>query len=116
MKPFAIAMIVLMASGCVTSEKLRTQAPALALSSAKDARSVATCIAAAWDQGGALGMSMPIDFGILPDGYSVACRNQQVVQLMADVHRSGSGSVTRYYKVGWVAGVAKFETAVRQCQ
>lgn len=116
MKVFAFAVLAALVSGCVSSEKLRSHAPVLTLASGKDARTVATCIAGKWGEGGAFGMTMPIAFDLIPNGYTVSYANQPTVQLMADVHRQQSGSTTNYYKVDWVAGVARFETAVRECQ
>jgi len=116
MKIIAVAAFAALLSGCVSSEKLRSNTPTLSVKSDKDARAVAACITAQWEKAGIFGMTMPIDNKILSDGYSVSYKNGQTVQLMADVHEAGSGSTTNYYKVSFVAGVAKFEAAVQNCQ
>ena len=116
MKYLAIAVLAVLVTGCVSSEKLRSNTPTLSLKSDKDARVVVACITAQWEKSGVFGMTMPIDNKILADGYSVSYKNGQAVQLMADIHEAGSGSTTNFYKVSFVAGVAKFETAVQNCQ
>lgn len=116
MRNLAILAAVAALAGCVTSDKLRTKEPTLVVTSTKPARAVAACISSKWEATGLFGAAMPIENKILADGYSVSHRNGQMVQLMADVHEIGSGSTTSYYKVDLVAGVAKFEAGVKDCQ
>ena len=116
MKYLLAALVVAFLSGCVSSDQLRSRTPTLTVTSQKSAREVAACITGKWEKAGIFGMTMPIDNKILADGYSVSYKNGQMVQLMADVHEAGTGSTTSYFKVDMVAGVAKFETAVRDCQ
>lgn len=116
MRYIAIVLLAAIVSGCVSSEKLRSKNPSLVLANTKDARAVSACITARWESGGAFGMTMPIDNKILADGYSVSYKAGQTVELMADVHDLESGSTTEFYKVSWVAGVSRFESAVKECQ
>ncbi|QDA56519.1 hypothetical protein [Thermomonas aquatica] len=116
MKNIAIISLVVACTGCVSSSELRTKTPTVVVTSTKEARAVAACITEAWEKGGVFGMTMPIENKFLADGYSVVYKNGQTVQLMADVHELESGSTTKYYKVSMVAGVSKFEKAVKDCQ
>ncbi len=50
------------------------------------------------------------------DGYAVFVKGAQVVQMLADVRDFCSGSTTKFYKPGFVAGIGKFEIAVKDCQ
>ncbi len=110
----AISLIIL--SGCVTTQDLRTTAPLIDVSSAKTARVVAACITEGWEKSGTFGMPMHVENKILADGFSVIVQYQQVVQLLADVRESETGSTTKFYKPGFVAATRKFQDAVKTCQ
>lgn len=119
MKPYTIIVlsaVAALSAGCATTAKLREKAPLIEASSAKSARVVAACITERWQGGGIFGTAMDVRSAILADGYSVSIMHGQTVQLLADVHDEGSGSVTKYYKPGFVQGTGKFEAAVKECQ
>ena len=107
---------VITLSGCVTTQNLRTKAALIDVTSTKTARVVAACITEAWERSGVFGLPMDVDNTILADGFSVLVKNQQVVQMLADVRDSGTGSTTKFYKPGFVAATGKFQDAVKTCQ
>ena len=107
---------VISLSGCVTTQNLRTKAALIDVTSTKTARVVAACITEAWERSGVFGLPMDVNNTILADGFSVVVKNQQVVQLLADVRDNGTGSTTKFYKPGFVAATRKFQDAVKACQ
>ena len=105
-------------SGCVTTKELRVKQALIDVASSKTSLLVATCITEAWRPLGVFGMSMDVQTTVLAegDGYAVFIKNNQVVQLLADVRDSSTGSTTKFYKPGFVAATGKFQAAVRDCQ
>ena len=119
MKHIVTASIILAASclsGCVTTQDLRAKQALIDVASPKASRAVAACITEIWERSGVFGMSMDVNNTVLADGYAVAIKNGQVVQMLADVRDSGAGSTTKFYKPGFVGATGKFEKAVRYCQ
>jgi len=107
----AIAM-----SGCVTTEDLRSHAALIDVTSTKPARAVAACITAKWEKSGVFGAPMDVSNTVLEDGYSISVKQGHVVQMLADVRDSGTGSTVKFYKPGFVMATGKFEAAIGDCK
>jgi len=112
----SIVVVALSLTGCATKQDRRVIHALFDVSSSKASHVVAACITEKWKGTGIFGMSMNIKNAVQADGYEVSVKNGQVVQMLADVRDSGTGSVSTLYKPGYVAARDKFEAAVRNCQ
>lgn len=111
-----VAAVALVTGCIVITQDLRAKSPDTGAMSAKPSREVAACITKRWEKSGAFGASMRVDTRVLADGYSISITTGTVVQLLADVRDSGTGSTTAYYKPAFVLATETFEAAIRDCQ
>ncbi|WP_140921108.1 hypothetical protein [Limnobaculum xujianqingii] len=81
--------------GCQTVTDMRTQGPYAEYSSAKDAKSLATCIMAGWEKEPlVIGQAFDAAINLIDGGYSVYTPNYAEV---ADVYEAKNGSLIKYY-------------------
>lgn len=119
MKRMTRALVLVAAiavSGCVTTEDLRAKTALVDVSSTKPARTVAACITQKWEKSGVFGTPMDVNNTVLEDGYSISVMQGHVVQMLADVRDSGTGSTVKFYKPGFVLATGKFESAIGDCR
>ena len=101
---------------CATPDEMRHGKPFVELTSVRQAKDVALCIAKRWENSG-YGGTPSVTFRPSETGYIVAVRNEWIgsTQLLVDIDDAAAGSSTRYFK-GAVVAEGAFDTAVTECQ
>jgi hypothetical protein len=107
----------LLATACAGPDGMRSRTPDASLASSRPARTVASCIANAWENSSPLG-TPNVRMRISERGFMVAVHNPMLGfdHVMVDVEEVADGSsVTRYFKQApnpW----PQFDDAVDRCQ
>ena len=107
----------LLIAACATPSEMRAQKPALVQQSTEGAKTVAVCIANAWENSGFAGSTPAVNMRPTTTGYTVSLLDVGFgrTQLLADIDESLKGSTTRYFK-HLIIGEAAFDAAVVSCQ
>lgn len=113
----AAVATALLVSACAGPGTMRSRAPDASFTSAKPARTIASCIASGWENSSPLG-TPAVQMRLTEQGFVVTVVNPilQFNHVMADVDDSpGGGSATRYFKQApdpW----PQFDAPVERCQ
>lgn len=108
----AAALFVLVA--CATPQEARDKGAAATYSSAKSAKVVSGCVAAAWES--VYGLTNPVNVRPTQDGYSLLISHIGNTMVVLDISDTPEGDSTSKYYKGNVFLEGKWDQAVRSCQ